>query len=179
MSETIAIRLDNANSNVKDKDKVKDKKETINKPDVTRRCSAYECSPYVPLSNAFTLDHKIHAHIAKLTGGISPVSLGLAGFDWFAHLMFSPSKRYMLRQSLFEKTESFQKYALQAPIFSDIDPVIKPSSDDQRFKSQAWKRWPFNILQQGFLLSQSWWHEATNDIRGISEHHWAKSYKGT
>ncbi|MFT6084667.1 MAG: polyhydroxyalkanoate synthase [Alphaproteobacteria bacterium] len=159
MSKTINMQLD------------KDKKETINKSDTTRRCSAYECLPYIPPSDAFTLDHKLHAHIAKLTGGISPIALGMAGFDWLSHLMFSPSKQKILCKSLVKKTKLLHQYSLQAPISSDVAPVIKPSANDQRFKSQAWNRWPFNVFQQGFLLSQNWWHEATNDVRGVSQHH--------
>jgi polyhydroxyalkanoate synthase len=141
------------------------------KTNLSRRCSAHECAPYTPPSDKFTLDHQLHAHMAKLTGGISPIALALAGFDWWAHLMFSPSKQQMLGQSLFEKAAQFNEYAARAPFAQESKPVTHPSPADQRFKGEAWKSWPFNVLEQGFLLSQSWWDEATSGIRGVSEHH--------
>jgi len=33
------------------------------------------------------------------------------------------------------------------------------------------EQWPFNILSQGFLLTQQWWHKAATDVRGVSKHH--------
>lgn len=145
--------------------------EIMQQPDESRRCSAFECTPYIPPSDKFALDHHLHAHMAKLTGGISPIALGLAAFDWWAHLMFSPAKQQMLSQSLLNKTARFSEYALQTSLSRAPEPIITPSPADQRFKSAAWQRWPFNMFEQGFLLSQSWWHEATSDVRGVSKHH--------
>jgi len=42
---------------------------------------------------------------------------------------------------------------------------------DNRFRDQAWQRWPFNLLHQGFLLTQQWWHDAATGVPGISKHH--------
>ena len=53
----------------------KDKKEKT----LSRRCTAYECMPYIPPSDSFALDHKIHAHIAKLTGAYHQYRLGWQG----------------------------------------------------------------------------------------------------
>jgi polyhydroxyalkanoate synthase len=140
-------------------------------PAISRRCSAFECAPYVPPSDNYTLDHHLHAQLAKITRGISPIALALARFDWWAHLMFSPAKQQMLGQSLFEKVAQLSEYASQAPFSHALEPIIKPSPDDPRFKSEAWKGWPFNVFEQSFLLSQSWWDEATSGVRGTSDHH--------
>lgn len=149
----------------------KEPKEKTKEAGISRRCSAYECTPYTPLSDTFILDHHLHAYMSKLTGGISPIALALAGFDWWAHLMFSPSKQHMLSQSLLDKTAQLSAYALQAPFSHESDQIIAPLSADHRFRSEAWKGWPFNLFQQSFLLSQSWWDEATSGVRGVSDHH--------
>lgn len=149
----------------------KNKKKQIENPEISRRCTAHKCMPYMPPSDKFMLDHQIHAQLAKLTGGISPIALSLAGFDWWAHLIFSPSKQQMLGQSLFEKTTQFSEYAARAPFVQESKRAIEPLPTDQRFKSEAWKGWPFNVFEQGFLLSQSWWDEATGGVRGVSDHH--------
>jgi polyhydroxyalkanoate synthase len=159
MKKTLEIPHDNS---------LKSEKET---KIISRRCSAYDCVPYVPPSDSFELDHKIHAYLAQLTGGISPIALGLAGFDWGSHLIFSPSKQKILCHSFFEKQARLHHYMVQAPFVSDLKDIIEPSPTDQRFKSDAWKGWPFNVYAQSFLICQNWWDEATSGVRGVSAHH--------
>ncbi|MDB2415207.1 alpha/beta fold hydrolase [Rickettsiales bacterium] len=148
-----------------------DKKQKTTDDGLSRRCSAYKCAPYKPLPDSFELDHKLHAKLAKLTGGISPIALALSGFDWWAHLMFSPAKQQMLGKSMFEKARKMSGYLAQAAQASNPEPIITPESNDRRFQSDAWKSWPFNVLAQNFLLTQSWWDKATSGVRGTSEHH--------
>jgi polyhydroxyalkanoate synthase len=117
------------------------------------------------------LDHMLHGAMARLTGGLSPMSLALAGFDWAGHLMMSPSKSQKLGHSLLDKTAQISAYAMQAASGQAIAPLVTPPAADHRFPSDGWKQWPFNVCQQGFLLYQQWWDEATTDVRGVSEHH--------
>jgi polyhydroxyalkanoate synthase subunit PhaC len=135
-----------------------------------RRRSASECPTYTPPSDDYKLDHMLHGEMARLTGGISPISLALAGFDWWAHLMFSPAKKQMLRQSLLEKTTQISGYAMQAVLSKGGAPITPPPTD-HRFTSDGWKQWPFNVFEQGFLLYQQWWSEATSGVRGVTGHH--------
>lgn len=133
--------------------------------------SACECHAYEKPSGKYHLDQVLHGKVAKLTGGISPIALGLAGLDWWAHLMFSPAKRQTLQQSLWDKTTKMTEYTIKAASGKQVEQVITPQSTDHRFVSENWQSWPFNAMAQGFLLSQQWWDEATNDVRGVSEHH--------
>ena len=137
----------------------------------TRRDYGAECAAYVHPSNDYVLDHMLHATVAKFTGGISPASLVLAGFDWWEHLLFSPSKQQMLRQSILEKTAQISAYAMHTASGNDSSPIITPPPADRRFTSDGWQKWPFNVMEQGFLLSQAWWAEATTGVRGVSPHH--------
>ena len=131
------------------------------------------CAPpsYEEPSDDYHLDHLLHGQMAKLTGGISPIAVALAGFDWGAHLMFSPAKQQMLGQSYWDKMAQFSEYAVKALSNEPQEKVVTPSPDDQRFSSENWQKWPFNVMEQGFLLSQEWWSEATSGVRGVSEHH--------
>jgi polyhydroxyalkanoate synthase len=137
----------------------------------TRSRCGDECAAYAQPSDDYMLDHMLHASVAKFTGGISPASLVLAGFDWWEHLLFSPSKQQMLRQSLLEKTAQISAYAMQAATGNAALPVVTPPPADRRFISDSWQKWPFNVMEQGFLLSQAWWAEATTGVRGVSPHH--------
>ena len=137
----------------------------------TRRLCGEQCAAYAHPSDDYALDHILHASIAKLTGGISPASLMLAGFDWWGHLLFSPSKQQMLKESWLNKTANISNYAMQAVLDNNVAPVIAPLPSDLRFVSDSWKKWPFNVMEQGFLLNQAWWEEATAGVRGVSSHH--------
>lgn len=48
---------------------------------------------------------------------------------------------------------------------------ITPPSFDKRFASEAWSHWPYNLMQQSFLLTQQWWQAATTNVLGVSKHH--------
>lgn len=135
-----------------------------------RRCGA-ECAAYAQPSDDYVLDHILHAAVAKFTGGISPASLVLAGFDWWEHLLFSPSKQQVLMKSWMNKTSLFSQYAVQLASGNDVTPVVTPPPADRRFVSDGWQKWPFNVIEQGFLLNQEWWAEATIGVRGVSPHH--------
>jgi polyhydroxyalkanoate synthase subunit PhaC len=137
----------------------------------TRRRYGAEVPVYMHPSDDYVLDHILHAAVAKFTGGISPASLVLAGFDWWEHLLFSPSKQHMLGQSFLEKTAQITYYAMQIASGNTVTPIITSPPADRRFVSDSWQRWPFNVMEQSFLLSQAWWLEATTGVRGVSPHH--------
>jgi polyhydroxyalkanoate synthase len=46
--------------------------------------------------------------------------------------------------------------------------LIKPQPQDRRFSEPEWERAPFNLIAQGFLLNERWWHQATTDLRGVA-----------
>jgi polyhydroxyalkanoate synthase len=109
--------------------------------------------------------------MASFTGGISPISLALAGFDWWSHLLSSPDKILNLHESLWKKSLQLQNYALKAPYSERGTPEQETSPSDHRFKDPSWDDWPFSVFQYAFLLTQDWWKEAACNVRGVSHHH--------
>jgi polyhydroxyalkanoate synthase len=119
------------------------------------------------------IDLSFNAMLGRFTGNISPGALSMAYVDWLLHLRLSPSKQVKLVQLGWQKYLRLFNYALQA---SRIDippppPCIEPLPQDKRFISPEWNRWPFNVISQGFLLQQQWWHRATTGVHGVTEHH--------
>ncbi|NHZ92438.1 poly-beta-hydroxybutyrate polymerase [Massilia sp. CCM 8733] len=117
------------------------------------------------------LDRYLHAMQAQLTQGISPTSLALAHADWLLNLMQSPAKWQRLLHKAWTKEMRWLDYALRSTLREAPAPCIEPLPQDRRFRSPAWQRWPYDLMQQAFLLNQQWWHNATTGIDGVSRHH--------
>jgi len=116
------------------------------------------------------LDRSLHAMLGRATRAISPTSIALAYVDWLSHLALSPAKQAQLAQKAVRKASRFALYAPRS-LAADTEPCIEPLAQDRRFRHPDWQRWPFNVIQQSFLLTQQWWHNATSEVRGVSHHH--------
>ncbi|MET0981574.1 MAG: alpha/beta fold hydrolase, partial [Telluria sp.] len=116
------------------------------------------------------LDLPLHAWIGRHTGYVSPAALALAWFDWASHLLLSPDKQAELATHAGSATLRWLQYCSGAASAHLADPVT-PLAQDKRFVDPAWHSWPWNVLSQGFLLQQQWWHRATRSVRGMSLHH--------
>lgn len=116
-----------------------------------------------------TLDHRVHAMIAKLTGGQSPIAPILLLTNWLLTLGVSPGK-------ILELADLAQKNALtfNASLLSELLPRTKeddPSSEqgsDRRFSDAAWNNPPFSFYKQAFLANETWWQQATQNLYGLS-----------
>ena len=42
---------------------------------------------------------------------------------------------------------------------------------ERRFADEAWRKQPFSLMYQSFLLTQQWWHNATHEVPGVTPHH--------
>ncbi|MFO1436367.1 MAG: alpha/beta fold hydrolase [Gammaproteobacteria bacterium] len=114
-------------------------------------------------------DAFIHAELARITQGISPIAVALAYVDWLSHLSASPSKQHELIQKAVRKWTRLMLYMLT--LSTNGHCCIEPLPQDKRFDHPEWQRWPFNLIYQSFLLTQQWWWNATTDVRGVTRHH--------
>lgn len=117
------------------------------------------------------LDSLAHTSLARLTRGVSPVTGLLAWYDWVSHLAISPGKQRSLLDDALNKQRHFAQYALRTMTTPHCENCIEPLEQDRRFSNAAWQQWPFNLIHQGFLLQQQWWHNATTNVRGVTRHH--------
>ena len=118
-----------------------------------------------------SFDRPLHAAIARVTAGVSPSALFQAYTDWAQHLLFSPDKQMELVEQAFHDWMHFLEYCPKALLNPDCEACVELAPNDKRFSSEAWHRWPFNAISQGFLFTQQWWHHATTGVKGVSHHH--------
>jgi polyhydroxyalkanoate synthase len=117
------------------------------------------------------LDRLVHANMGRLTGSVSPASVGNAFADWAFHLAISPGKQVELGVKALRKATRLGVYAVESASDPRTPPCIQPLPHDHRFDDARWQSWPFNLIYQGFLLQQQWWWNAANGIGGVSREH--------
>ena len=124
------------------------------------------------LEYADIVDRTIHYAVSRLTLGLSPAAIAEAYFDWLVHLAAAPGKQSQLWQKGLRKWMRLGHFiATCASSGGKGECCIEPLPHDKRFAGEAWNTWPYNALQQAFLLQQQWWHNATTGVRGVTEKH--------
>jgi polyhydroxyalkanoate synthase len=118
---------------------------------------------------ALQADRAFRAMLARQTGGISPVALSLACFDWAAHLAAAPERSMQIAQDAAQRARQLSEHALHY-FSSGRAPwsLIRPQPQDRRFAAPGGELPPFNMLAQAFLLNQQSWHNATTGVRGVA-----------
>jgi len=117
----------------------------------------------------FEGDRAVHALLARLTAGISPIALSLAFIDWASHLASAPQRQMEIAEDGLRNASQLFETALH--YFSPGQgpwSLIKPAPQDRRFARPEWESPPFNLLAQAFLLREQWWHNATSGVRGVA-----------
>lgn len=90
-----------------------------------------------------------------MTGGLSPIALTSAYFDWLSHLAASPSIQIELRNLAISNVAELARYSICAATNPEDAVCTIPREDDKPFDRQEWAKFPFNVLTQSFLLTQS------------------------
>jgi polyhydroxyalkanoate synthase len=121
---------------------------------------------------ADVVDRTINYAVSRLTSGLSPAAVAEAYFDWLVHLAAAPGKQSQLWHKAFRKWMRFGRYIASCAISGGKgECCIEPLPHDKRFAGEAWNSWPYNAMQQAFLLQQQWWHNATTGVRGVTQKH--------
>jgi polyhydroxyalkanoate synthase len=118
-----------------------------------------------------SIDRLLRASMGRFTLGLSPYALWLAYADWAIHLCGSPGKLQQLAERSARNTIRFLNYYSNITSKPACRPCVEALPQDQRFRSEAWQQWPFNLIYQAFLLNQEWWHSAMTGVGGVSRHH--------
>jgi Poly-beta-hydroxybutyrate polymerase N terminal len=138
-------------------------------------------APPSGLAGVARIDRTLQAWRARVTGGLSPVALSLAGFDWGR----ASGRQCRAGRPSWSCTPgaTWRGWAvtLSRRGVRGAAPCGEPRPGDARFAAPGWRRWPFNVISQAFLLTEEWCQEATTDVPGVSHHAraWCRSRLGS
>ena len=122
----------------------------------------------LPTSQSFeTFDRVGRALSARLTQGISPHALYAAWFDWASHLANAPGRLLELWGLAANTNARLARFAAQS-LSETVEPPFRPEPSDRRFANETWHQVPYLLWQQAFLAAESWWTEATREVRGMT-----------
>lgn len=130
----------------------------------------HENGPTTSLHDA--MNHTAQSAISRVTHGLSPAALMGAWFDWATHIAAAPGKQLQLVEKAADKARRQTRFAINcATKPHNSAPCITPLPQDNRFSDDAWQMKPFNMIYQGFLLQQQWWHNVVTDVPGVTGQH--------
>ena len=118
-----------------------------------------------------SIDRMREALSAQFSGGLSPQALALAFFDWSIHLAAAPGKRAELAYKATRKANRLLAHLAACRLGAEAPACIEPLPGDDRFSSEGWRQFPYNVWSQAFLLNQQWWHNVTREVPGVTPHH--------
>ena len=138
-------------------------------PSTAALTPAFLRDSYAATAFAEVLDRSLHASMARFTAGVSPMTLIGAYADWAAHLSYSPGKQLQLAEKAVRKWLRLVTYVNHRGLAVDgCEACIEPLPQDKRFAGEAWRKFPYDLVYQSFLLTQQWWHNATTGIHGVN-----------
>lgn len=109
---------------------------------------------------ASDLDGILHAAEGNVSGGLSLIAPWLAFLDWGAHLANAPVRRLELARAA---AHQWRRLVLA----DGGSASIVPPPTDHRFGDPAWRKPPFNMFANAFLLAEEWWAMAASGPAGV------------
>lgn len=130
--------------------------------------------PFSPASSLFGFDiadRALHAAQARITGGISPISIASAAFNWTLQLANAPGRQLGLARHAWESGLQLFNYSSRRMLQLPATAPFTPRTGDRRFNDPAWQSPPFDMIAQSHFALENWWQAATTNIRGLRPHH--------
>ena len=130
-------------------------------PDAKHGFFSRRHKPSTAAEAAAALDRQSRSALGSITGGLSPISLGLAMADWAWHLAAAPGTASRLTT---EGAVAWADAMRQTLTCRGVP------SGDLRYVHEGWSQWPFCAYANTHHTAENWWREATR-LRGMDHHH--------
>ncbi|MFM2056378.1 MAG: hypothetical protein RLY71_763 [Pseudomonadota bacterium] len=113
---------------------------------------------------AAEFDRSVHATVAQLSGGLSPISLSLAWADWVQHLMSQPGQALRLAAQAQAGGAEWLAECLSGHCSGN------GAAADARFAAPEWHEPPWAAWVHAYQQAERWWTDATA-LQGLTRHH--------
>ena len=110
------------------------------------------------------LAHALRAQLAAMTGGLAPDMYANAWWDWYLNLAKDPPKQLEIMQDALAKTIDTWTFALRAV----SGQPLPPAEADDRFETEGWAEWPYNIYARTYRNYSDWWQKAWSGVAGVA-----------
>ena len=124
--------------------------------------------------DSIQLDQRARAFTARLTSGMSPTALSVAAADWAMHAGSAPGLLADMSMRAWKDAANLWTFAAASLAAPTLAQPVTPSTDNRRFKSESWDKWPWSLLAQSYLTSEAWWDAFTREAPGVDPANAAK-----
>src|SRR5699024_242292 len=114
------------------------------------------------------LDAEAAAMMGSLSQGLDMRGVAMAYMHGCVHLGMAPGKAAQLVELGVRQNAQLCAFTLKSLLDKETPRVIEPDAGDRRFNDEGWRRVPFSILEQWYLLQRNWWDQATRNISGLA-----------
>lgn len=114
------------------------------------------------------IDREAAAQLGRIAKGLDVRRIALAYMHWAVHLGMAPGKTAQLFELWMRQNAALGNFALRSALQDEADRAIEPDPSDRRFTDKGWRKLPFSLFEQYYLLRRAWWNEATTHVSGLS-----------
>ena len=106
----------------------------------------------------------------KENGPIDPLNVGSTFLDFTRQLMANPSLLIEAQAQLWKGYLDLWHNTTKRLLGYDVDPIVKPSAADRRFKHSDWHEIAvFDYIKQSYLLTANWMQETASKVEGLDD----------
>ncbi len=106
----------------------------------------------------------------KESGPVDPLNVGATFLDFTRQLMANPSLMIEAQAQLWKGYLDLWHNTTKRLLGYDVDPLVKPSPADRRFKHSDWHEIAiFDYIKQSYLLTANWMQETASKVEGLDD----------
>ena len=101
---------------------------------------------------------------------LDPLNIGQAFLDMTARMLAAPEALVRAQLSLWQDYMSLWQSTARRMIGESSQPVIRPTSEDRRFKDALWdESFVFDYIKQSYLLTARWLQKTVREVDGLDD----------
>jgi polyhydroxyalkanoate synthase subunit PhaC len=101
---------------------------------------------------------------------LDPLNIGQAFLDMTSRMLAAPEALVRAQLTLWQDYMSLWQSTARRMIGESTEPVVRPTSEDRRFKDAAWdESFVFDYIKQSYLLTARWLQKTVREVDGLDD----------